>query len=248
MTDLAERARPLERDLRDVFGTRLQCFVVYGTRTHEAPGAHEAHGHSPAGQRTATHTLAIVDTLTTDDLRACAQRVPTWHDRGLATPLVLAAHEFTRSLDVFPLEFGAILADHLVVSGADPFVGLRVDPADLRRACEVQARSHLLHLREGFLETRGRADALAVLIVDSAPAFAALLESIARLQGAAADDPAAARRHAERSVGAPGGIVSEVIKLAAVTEISSAEALRLFPAYLGAVERLVKVVDGWIAK
>jgi len=248
MTDLAERARPLERDLRDVFGARLQSFVVYGTRTHEAPGAHEPHGHSPSRERTATHTMAIVETLTADDLRACAQRVSTWHDRGLATPLVLAAHEFARSLDVFPLEFGAIVADHLVVSGVDPFAGLRVDPADLRRACEVQARSHLLHLREGFLETRGRADALALLIVDSAPAFAALLESIARLQGVAAGDRAESRRHAERSVGAPGGIVSEVIKLAAVTEISSAEALRLFPAYLDAVERLVKLVDGWTGK
>src|SRR5205085_9713178 len=177
------------------------CFVVYGTRTHEAPGAHEAHGHSPAGQRTATHTLAIVDTLTTDDLRACAQRVPTWHDRGLATPLVLAAHEFARSLDAFPLEFGAMIADHVVVSGADPFVGLRVDPADLRRACELQARSHLLHLREGFPETRGRADALAVLVVRSAAPFASLLEAVARLQGAAAHDSAAVGRNAERTLG-----------------------------------------------
>ena len=88
-----------------------------------------------------------------------------WHDAGLATPLLLAAHEFGRSLDAFPLEFGAILADHVVVAGSDPFDGLRVDAADLRRACEVQARSHLLHLREGYLETRGRGDALADLIV-----------------------------------------------------------------------------------
>ena len=67
-----------------------------------------------------------------------------------ATPLLLAAHEFGRSLDAFPFEFGAILADHVVVSGSDPFDGPPRRPADLRRACEVQARSHLLHLREGF--------------------------------------------------------------------------------------------------
>src|SRR5947209_9568481 len=51
------------------------------------------------------------------------------------------------------------------------------------RACEVQARGHLLHLREGYLETRGRNDALAVLIVRSAPAFAALVSNLARLDG-----------------------------------------------------------------
>ena len=47
---------------------------------------------------------------------------------------------------------------------------------------------------------------------------------------------------------APGGIVSDVIKLADVTEIASAEAVRIFPAYLDAVERLVKLVDGWNAR
>ena len=70
---------------------------------------------------------------------------------------MLAADEFARSLDAFPFEFSAILADHAVVSGKNPFEGLRVEPADLRRACEVQARGHLLHLRQGYMETRGAA-------------------------------------------------------------------------------------------
>jgi hypothetical protein len=225
----------LDRDLRDIFGARLQSLVQYGTRVrHAAPaapaggaGSHHAHAAVPA-----VHTLAIVETLTADDLRACSGRVPGWHRAGLATPLVLPAHEFDRSLDAFPFEFGAIVADHVVLSGTNPFNGLRVDPADLRRACEVQARSHLLHLREGYLETGGRADALAVLIVDSAPAFAALLENIARLQ----------RRDA-----APSGVAADVARLAGVTEISGAEAERIFPAYLDSVERLVKFVDGWNA-
>src|SRR5439155_16909943 len=127
-----------------------------------------------------------------DDLRACAGRVKGWHDAGLATPLVLAGHEFDRSLDVFPLEFGAILADHTIVSGANPFEQLTVDAADLRRAVEVQARSHLLHLREGYLETRGRDDALSDLIVKSARPFAALLVSLARLEGHPAPNDVAA--------------------------------------------------------
>ena len=237
----------LERDLRDIFGGRLQSFVAYGTRGRHASGGHATDGHSHAPEQPVTHAMAIVDTLTADDLRACAGRVSTWHGAGVATPLLLAAHEFARSLDAFPLEFGAIIADHIVVSGKNPFAGLRVNPTDLRRACEVQARSHLVHLREGFLETGGRADAVAVLIVDSAPGFAALLENIARLQGIA-EDPSAVSRHAERTLNVQGGIVSDVIKLASVTEIASADAVRIFPAYLDAVERLVKFVDGWNAR
>src|SRR6185295_16401084 len=114
---------------------------------------------------------------------------------------------FERSLDAFPLEFGAIIADHAVVAGRDPFEGLAIEPADLRRACEVQARSHLLHLREGFLETQGRGDAIAVLVVRSAAPFAALLGSLARLQGLDPRDQAAAGRHAERELQLPAGTV-----------------------------------------
>jgi hypothetical protein len=241
----------LERDLRGIFGDRLQSLSIYGAGSrahghahapHDAHAAHDTHAHG----RPPTQTLAIVESLTPDDLRASARHVEAWHEAGLATPLLIVAREFDRSLDAFPLEFGAILADHVVVSGGHPFASLTVDPADVRRACEVQARSHLLHLREGFLETRGRADALSVLVVQSAAAFAALVSSIARLEGHATDDGAAAR-HVERILNTPGA-VTDVTKLAGVDEISSADAERLFPPYLDAVERLVAYVDGWSAR
>src|SRR5215831_1368879 len=137
----------LERDLRTIFGNRLQSIVAYAVA---APVTHVE-----------TATVAIVENISAADLRACAARVHEWHDARLATPLLLETGEFAQSLDAFPFEFGAILADHVVVSGVNPFDGLRVDANDLRRACEVQARSHLLHFREGCIETAGRSDALA---------------------------------------------------------------------------------------
>jgi hypothetical protein len=240
---ISDAVQTLERGLRDIFGGRLQSLVSYGQRAqpeHDAH-AHAGHGHDGPPVR----TLAIVDTLTPDDLRACAGRIEAWHGAGLATPLLFAAHEFEQSLDAFPLEFGAILADHTLVSGTNPFASLAVDPADVRRACEVQARSHLLHLREGFLETRGRADASAVLIAQSAPAFAALVTSIARLEGHATDDLASAARHVERVLGTGNSAVGEVVKLSSAHDVPSAEGERLFAPYLEAVTRIVSYVDGW---
>jgi hypothetical protein len=172
----------------------------------------------------------VVDGLSADDLRACAARAGAWHDRGLATPLLLEAGEFARSLDAFPLEFGAILADHAVVSGANPFDGCRVDPADLRRACEVQARSHLLHLREAFVETEGRGDAIAALIVRSAVPLAALINSVHRLNGAPHDDDP---------------VLTRVARLNGSSGLSADEARRLFPAYLAALEALTRRIDQW---
>ena len=226
MADAASPLQTLDRDLRGIFGGRLQSLVRYGARAHQAAAqgaGHHGHHHVPL-----IHTLAVVDTLTADDLRACAKRVTAWHDDGLATPLMLPASELERSLDVFPFELSAIIGDHAVISGRNPFEKLRVEPNDLRWACEVQARGHLLHLREGFVEARGRDDALAVLIVRSAPAWASLLENMARLEHRSAT-------------------TDDVTRLVGVKEISNDEAARIFPGYLESVERLTKQVDGWSA-
>jgi hypothetical protein len=241
MPDIPAAVQTLERDLREVFGSRVQSLVVYGIHANEVEhgGGDHSHGEPPL-----VHTLTVVDSVRHEDLRACMARLASWHDAGLATPLLLAADEFARSLDAFPFEFSAILADHAVVSGRNPFEGLRVDAADLRRACEVQARGHLLHLRQAFMETRGRGDKLAVLIVRSAPAWASLLQNVARLEGLSTHDAATAGRHLERALGVTSG-VEGIVKLVGVKEISSADALRLFPAYLDAAERLTKYIDRW---
>ena len=246
--DIPEAVHRLARELVEIFGGRLQSLSAYGlhapgTTPHASAGPHGHH----AGL-SGLHTLAIVDVVTKDDLQACAHRVGAWQAAGLDAPLLLAAREIERSLDAFPLEFGAILADHVVISGRSPFHGLTVPDADIRRGCEVQARSHLLHLREGVLETRWRADALAVLVVQSAAPFAALLQSLGRLDGIDARDTAAVGRHAERRLDVPGGSITSIVALAGVDEISSDEATRLFPGYLDAVERLVAYVDGWSAR
>jgi len=225
MADASSPLQTLERDLREIFGGRLQSLVHYGARAHHAAREHRQHHHAHH-EPALVHTLVVVDRLSADDLGACARHITSWHEAELATPLMLPASELDRSLDVFPFEFSAIIADHVVVAGRNPFERLRVEPADLRWACEVQARSHLLHLREGYVEARGRDDALAVLIVRSAPAWASLLENMARLE----NKPAAQ---------------DEVTKLVGVKEISNEEAVRMFPAYLESAERLTKEVDAW---
>jgi hypothetical protein len=242
---VSEAIARLDRDLRGHFGARLQSVVAYGLGGR---GAHETtlHATDAHDDDALLHTLAIVDAVSADDLRALARRVESWHEQGLATPLLLAAREFERSLDAFPFELGAIVADHVVVSGADPFDGVTVEGADLRRACEVQARGHLLHLREACLEARGRDDALSDVIVRSAPAFAALVTTVARLdKDTPGADPVAAARALERRLGLPHAGVSAIVALAGVREIPSGDAEALFGPYLAAVERLVGYVDGW---
>lgn len=208
----------LAGDLRRAVGDRLTSLVAYGdfAATEDADGA---------------HALALIERLSFADLARCVAHAPRWRRLGLATPLLLAPEEFRRSLDVFPLEYGEIVARHIVIAGSDPFAGISVNEADLRRACERQAKSHLIHLREGFLETGGSVAAVARLIAASAPAFRALLLSLEQLEPGAA-----------REAGVAADLPREV---AAAADATIADPSALLARYIAAVERLWQYVDRW---
>jgi hypothetical protein len=213
-------------DLVRVFGVRLLSIVTYGDRRH----------------------MAVVSTLTAADLAALMPFVSRWRAAGDGVPLLLTRLELERSLDTFPIEYGAIRAKHELVQGTDPFAGLAIGRDDLRRACERQAKSHLIHLREGLLETGGRPSAMAGLVESSAPAFRAVLQAVLRLtaepDGTTIDDlnDDTLARLAESTLGLPAGPVRDVL---GADRGRPVDAQALMPAYLTLTERLWTLVDTW---
>jgi hypothetical protein len=227
-------ASALAKDLQLVFGLRLQSVVAYGPHLD--------------GDTTAPLTcLALVSTLTVADLEACARVAAKWVRTGLATPLILPVSEFRRSLDSFPLEYGEIIRRHERVLGDDPFAGLTIERGDLRRACETQIVSHLVHLREGFIEAGGRPSQIAELVAASAPAFTAFLRNLARLAGVTTQDRVDITRQGARAAGVPDGLVSELLTLEHRSTIPTSDPAKLFPEYLTEVERLALRLDTWPA-
>ena len=186
----------LATQLRDVFGDRLRMVAAFGH---------------------ASHTVAVVDNVTAADLHKCAAYSDGWKKIGLAPPLVMPLGELSRALDAFPLEFSEILATRKLIAGADLLADLKVSSEDLRRACEVQARSHLVHLREGYIEAGGDRKAAVRLLEAWKTPFRALLANIARL-----DDTS----------------VDELISRMGLTEHTFHDALK-------SAERLVEYVDRW---
>jgi hypothetical protein len=226
-------AAALAADLRHVFAGRLRSLVAYGARI------------DGADETTPLSCLALVDSCGIGDLESCAQLAGHWERHGLAVPLIVPEQEFRQSLDAFPLEYGEIIRAHEVVLGTNPFEGASISSEDLRRACETQIKSHLLHLREGFIESKGRPQAIAALVTASAPAFAALLRNVARLSGAAASSRTDATHEGARAAGLSPGVVTDVLALERADSIPTADAARLFPEYLSAVEQLSRSVDSW---
>jgi hypothetical protein len=210
----------LARDLQRVFDHRFVALVA----------------------SSATSSVAFAAPIEARDLDALSVLTHTWHQDGLDTPLLLTPDEFTRSIDAFPLEYQAVIDRHVTVAGTPPFAGIVIDPAHLRRGCEIQAKSHLIHLRQGWLEGAGQDDDLARLIAASAAPLRALLADVARLHGATGGDHAALE--GARFARLPEALIGDVLQVE--THPQKAHALvRRMPEYLAASEALWMFVDRW---
>jgi hypothetical protein len=219
-------------DLRNVFGDRLRSVVAYGP-------------HIEGNTAAPLSCLALVSSHALADFEACARQTARWHRNRIATPLVISETELRTSLDAFPLEYGEIIRAHQRVFGSDPFDGVAIAQPDLRRACETQIKSHLVHLREGFLESGGEPSAVGNLVSESASAFTALLRHVAWLSGAHTRDRVGATRAGAQVAGIADGLVGDMIALEQQRALRTSDPARLFPAYFAAVEQLAHTVDAW---
>jgi hypothetical protein len=214
-------------DLSRVFGRRSVALIAY----------------------TATRSVAFVSQIDAADLAALAPLVDRWHREGLETPLVLTPDEFHRSLDVFPIEYGAILQRHVVITGQSPLGEAAPSRDDLRRACEVQAKGFLIHLRQGWLHAADHADEQRTLLIRSAAPLRALLVNLARLSDTPAGDDAALAAFAAQHFGTRDALVTDVLALDSLADPTGrADAVRVrIDDYLAAATALWASVDAWRA-
>ena len=195
----------------------------------------------------ATSTAASVvfaESLTSGDLDAVGALTETWHREGLETPLLLTVTEFRRSLDTFPVEYQAIVDRHVVLAGTPPFHGIEVALDQLRRACEVQAKGHLIHLRQGWIESAGHDEALAGLLVRSAAPLRALLTNVARLHGVTASGDSDRALAGARLAGLPESLILDILALDDMPNRGH-RLVDAMPSYLAASETLWAFVDAW---
>src|SRR5206468_8406004 len=124
-----------------------------------------------------------VDSIAMGDLDKCA----ALFGRKVPAPLLMLVDELARSLDAFPLELNEIITTRRLITGTDLLAALTVPVEDLRRACEAQARGHLVHLREGYIEAAADRKAVSALVAASVAPFRALVTNVARLDGTTAE-------------------------------------------------------------
>ncbi len=214
----------LAADLTRVFGDRFVALVAHGS----------------------ARTVAFARSIHADDLNALTPLADRWQCDGLDTPLLLTPLEFERSLDAFPLEYQAMLDRHEVIAGTSPFTDARPSDADLRRACEVQAKAFLIHLRQGWVQAAGHAHEQEHLLSESAAPLRALLASVAQLRRGSHSSDAEIASFAAQAIGVPADLVAGIMALDQHPDAARHLTSRLGE-YLGAAERLWAHVDGWRA-
>jgi hypothetical protein len=224
--DLSSAARQamarLAADLIRVFGDRFVALIATG----------------PA------RSAAFASAIHADDLEALSALSPRWNLDGLDTPLLITPHEFVRSLDAFPVEYQAMLDRHELIAGVSPFSGERPAEADLRRACEVQAKSFLIHLRQGWLQASDHGHEQAHLVAESAAPLRALIGNIARLHGRGYCTDPEIVEFAGTIPGVSAEFVSNVLMLDERPDLAKQLMPRMND-YLAVAERLWAYVDGW---
>lgn len=214
----------LAADLTRVFGDRFVALVAYGP----------------------TRSAAFASTILADDLEALAPLVDRWQREGVETPLLLTPREFERSLDGFPLEYAAMLDRHVLIAGTLPFTGARPSEADLRRACEIQAKAFLIHLRQGWVQASDHTHEQAHLLAHAAEPLRALLANVARLQGAASGTDADLAAFGGRVTAVPAEVIMGVLDLQARPE-NATHHIGQMSHFLRFAEQLWAYVDGWRA-
>jgi len=161
------------KDVKGTFGDQLEGLLVYGSavRGEFLPG------------RSNLNLLLLVTGYDAAMLKRYEPVHKRWNKEGVVAPLFLTEEEIRTSSALFPIEFMEIQEHHRVLGGRDPFVGFHVDAGRLGDAVLQGLASHVLRLRQRFVEASGANDAVLILLPLAITSAVPLLRGIQRMRG-----------------------------------------------------------------
>jgi hypothetical protein len=157
----------------------------------------------------------------------------------------LTEEELHLSAAVFPLEFLEIQEQHRVLDGRDPFIGFHVKTDRLREAVVQGLMSHLLRLRQRYVEGGGSVEATTILLPLSITSAVPLLRGVQRLLGrpVLSHSDAVIKDVAEQLQLDLQGLLDALLLKRGQISSGSYELPRLFDRYLQAVTLLTRAVE-----
>ncbi|HEV8327653.1 MAG TPA: hypothetical protein VGQ08_09225 [Nitrospiraceae bacterium] len=171
--EIQKLLRTYVKDVKGVFGEQLEGMLLYGSavRGEFLPG------------RSNLNILLLVSSYDSAVLKKYGALHRHWSKEQIVVPLFLTEEELHTSAAVFPLEFLEIQEQHRVLGGRDPFIGFHVKTDRLRETVVQGVTSHLLRLRQRYVEGGGSDDATTILLPLSITSIVPLLRGVQRLLG-----------------------------------------------------------------
>lgn len=159
--------------VKGAFGESLEGLMLYGSavRGEFLPG------------RSNLNILLLVSSYDSAVLKRYSALHRRWGKEQIMVPLFLTEEELHMSAAVFPLEFLEIQEQHRVLGGRDPFIGFHVKTDRLRESVVQGLTSHVIRLRQRYVEGGGSDDATTMLLSLSIASTLPLLRGVQRLLG-----------------------------------------------------------------
>jgi len=169
--DTQKLLRTYVKEVKGQFGEQLEGMLLYGSavRGEFLPG------------RSNLNILLLVSSCDSAVLKQYSALHRQWSKEQIVVPLFLTEEELRVSAEVFPLEFLEIQEQHRVLGGGDPFIGFHVKTDRLREAVVQGFMSHLLRLRQRYVEGSGADEAAGILLPLSITSILPLLRGVQRL-------------------------------------------------------------------
>ncbi|HEY7192665.1 MAG TPA: hypothetical protein VH439_02910 [Gemmatimonadales bacterium] len=197
-------------------GARLVALLLYGSAVREAGAAAASPEPNPM------NTLLIVESVDDELFQRLSGPVRDWLSAKHPPPLVLTDQEWRNSADAFPIEYDDIRAHHRVLAGRDPWRGISVRTADVRRQLEQELMGKLVHLRQAYVAAWNQPKRLAEIVRDTRAGLLTMLRAVLRLAGRTPPPESAALvREAAGLIGFASDITEPAAYLDAVTRTAA---------------------------
>ena len=161
------------KEVKAAFGDQLESLLLYGSAVR---------GEFLRG-RSNLNILLLVSSCDSAVLKQYSLLHRRWSKEQVVVPLFLMEEELRRSAAVFPLEFLEIQEQHRVLDGRDPFIGFHVKTDRLKEAVVQGLSSHIVRLRQRYVEGGGNDEATTILLPLSITSTIPLLRGVRRLLG-----------------------------------------------------------------
>jgi hypothetical protein len=224
----------LVQQLRQVHGESLRAVVLYGS----AASGEQVAGYSDF------NVMVIVSSIALAQMRSLAQTMRAWQEAGNPPVLELTEAEWTRSADIFPMEYADILERHRLLHGALAMTGVVVHTDHLRLQTEQEAMGKLLRLRRGVMVAGSDVKRQSELLRASHSALQVIFRAVLRLHGVRPErDVAKVIESTAARCGFDPVPFSRVMALVHGTAIPDGEVETVLSGYVDGLNALVEYLD-----